>query len=202
MKRFFVIGMGIFITFFIVTSTSAQDDAMVITPEGNVEVNRDLHVEGNLSSTNLTTNNVDGTRLYRWYSVADPITNWAFTKSSGWTADSFSGGLTCNFTGKVTPGTKAIKCTVMMIPKSGGKYTTFLFWRKNGDPAISNTPYASKEFANMVGNAFNESAYQYWENEVWIHRVEIWLDDNYTAQFAVTQPYVTLYVSNPVAEYR
>ena len=78
--------------------------------------------------------------------ITDPSTGWKASQTSGWTADSFSGGLTVTF--DVPRGTKRVACVVRIATTA-----SLCYWRENGDTNISNTPNASNEHSHIIGDA-------------------------------------------------
>lgn len=73
-----------------------------------------------------------------WHVVDDPATGWFANKTSGWSADSFSGGLEVTFT--VPTGT--IGCRINIAQAT---VLSSVSVRKSGDTNISNTPFADGE---------------------------------------------------------
>lgn len=117
-----------------------------------------------------------------WHKVADPGTGWFASKTAGWTADSFTSGLTVDFSSVVPLGTRAIRIAIYEATVGSTCYT-----RKGSDSNISNTPNASEEYATIV-----------MANGDGIQQAVIWLSSSYTADFAVTSVDTDLYVSYPL----
>jgi len=119
-----------------------------------------------------------------WHKVSDPGLWWLASKQSGWTPDSFSGGLTVDFSAVVPAGTKAVRVAIW-----NGGAPSEIYWRKGNDGNISNTPGASGEFSHFIMSA-NENATV----------GEIWLSASYTADFAATEAAgeTDLYLTYPV----
>ena len=116
-----------------------------------------------------------------WHKFDDPPTGVKASKTAGWTADSFSGGLEVTFT-ECPAGTKAVLCAVTQA----GTLST-IYIRASGDTNISNTPNANTEYHCRPGLS---SATNY------ILTV-IWLSGTLKAQFAVTNVNTDLYVVYP-----
>ncbi len=117
-----------------------------------------------------------------WYKIADPSTGWLASKGSGWTADSFTGGLEVDFSAVVPANTKAVR---IVIHEEG----TFAnaYYRKSGDSNISNTPDASGEWSHLICTT-----------NVPDMQATIWLSVDYKAQFAVNGTDTNLYLAYPV----
>ncbi|KKL88474.1 hypothetical protein LCGC14_1924310, partial [marine sediment metagenome] len=115
-----------------------------------------------------------------WHKVDNPATDWKAQKTSGWTADSFASGLTVTFS-EVPTGTKAIRLFIWQTASAGAVY-----WRKNGDANISNTPEASAERSNEIIYLLNQG-----------NQSVIWLSSDYKAQFAVQNTGIDLQISYP-----
>jgi hypothetical protein len=119
--------------------------------------------------------------IWGWAKINDPSTGWFANKTSGWTADSFSGGLTVDFSSLVPKGTKAIRVFILQATTLSSVY-----YRKGSDANISNTPEATGEYSHEIINLDHS-----------IQSV-IWLSDNRTVDFAVTNIDTDLYVAYPV----
>jgi len=118
-----------------------------------------------------------------WHKIADPATGWLASKTTDWTADSFGGGLTVDFSAVVPVGTKAVRVVVYNTSAATGQVYT----RKSGDTNISNTPEASSEFSHMAFGPYAGTRVQ----------VVVWLSSDYKAQFAVTNISMDLYIAYP-----
>jgi hypothetical protein len=103
-----------------------------------------------------------------WHKIDDPATGHMIQKTSGWTADSFSGGLEVTFS-DVPLGTVACEC----VHFQGGTKSS-IYMRKSGDTNISNTPNASNEKSHQIMNANLD-----------ITNVIVWLSSDRKAQYAV-----------------
>jgi hypothetical protein len=143
--------------------------------------------------------------VYTWHKVTDPGTGWFASKTSGWQANSFAGGLTVDFSSTVTEGTKAIKVVAVLTTVStGGVDSTTAYWRKYGDTNIADNPYTTQEFSHILVATQNEKR---GEND-WVGvrqavQAIVYLDDDYKAQFAIGEnTYGALYISYPMAELR
>jgi len=113
-----------------------------------------------------------------WQKVDDPSTATIASKTSGWSADSFSGGLSVDVSSYVPVGTVAV---IIAIIQAGTKEDVYI--RPDGDTNISNTPAAGAE------------------NHARIMRVEdeqyngfVWLSADYKFQIAVTNVNTDIYV--------
>jgi hypothetical protein len=118
-----------------------------------------------------------------WHPVLNPGTGWFASKTSGWTADSFSDGLSVDFSSVVPAGTKAVRVYAFLSGTGGG-----LYYRKNGDTNISNTPIASGENSHGL----------FWLPANCGSLVAVWLSTSYVAQFAIYDVNIDLYISYPV----
>jgi len=120
-----------------------------------------------------------------WKKFTDPATGWLATKTTGWTADSFSGGLEVDFTAVVPAGTKAVLVVIRSLTAAGDT-----FHRKSGDTNISNTPNASGEHSHRaviyVGSIYAADI------------IDVWLSTEYKAQFAVTDINQDIYIAYPI----
>lgn len=117
-----------------------------------------------------------------WHKVSDPTVDWKASKTAGWTADSFSAGLSVTFS-TLPIGTLAGKIGLKQFTVFGA-----IYWRKNGDGNISNTPNASLEYSHQVIGIDDSQVI-----------ADIWVDSGKIAQFAVTHVDIDLYVSYPMA---
>jgi len=131
---------------------------------------------------------VNGETLLQWQKIEDPPTGWFANKTSGWTADSFSGGLEVDFSSVVPAGTKAVRIAVYFDGATG-----ILYYRKSGDTNISNTPHVNNEMSHRFMSIIS-STYM-------INVGVVWLSDDYKAQFAVTSTSNNLYVAYPIEVY-
>ncbi len=120
-----------------------------------------------------------------WHKFANPATGWKASKTAGWTADSFSGGLEVTFS-EVPAGTKAVRC---VITCAAGTTINALWARKSGDTNISNTPNASNEHSHQI--LYNTTS-SIWE------QVVLWLSSDYKVQFAVFEVANDVYVAYPL----
>ena len=146
----------------------------------------DTHIEANSWQQPVTAEPGGAT----WHKVANPATGWFASKTSGWTADSFSSGLTVDFSAVVPVGTKAVR--VFVYIQAGA--AAYAYSRKGSDTNISNTPGASSEFSHRImhfpigdGGALIGGA-----------QVVVWLSAAYTADFAVGDTSNDLYVAYPL----
>jgi hypothetical protein len=130
----------------------------------------------------------DTTQMLTWHLIADPGTDWFASKTSGWTGDSFSGGLEIDFSAVVPAGTKAVE-VVFYQSTSGG----ITYWRKSGDANISNTPHASNEKSHIIARS---------ESTAYYAKAILWLSDDYKVQIAVQDAGQDVYFSSPVAVLR
>jgi hypothetical protein len=130
----------------------------------------------------------DITQVLTWHLIEDPGTDWFASKTSGWTGDSFSGGLEIDFSTVVPIGTKAVE-VVFYQSTSGG----ITYWRKSGDANISNTPHASKEYSHIVARS---------ESTAYYAKAILWLSDDYKVQIAAQDTAQDVYFSYPVAVLR
>lgn len=121
--------------------------------------------------------------LYNWHKVTNPSTGWITSKTSGWTADSFSGGLLATFT--PTTGTVAVIVYIEIVTALGDLYT-----RKYNDTNVSNTPIASQEYSHKLTRDSGGDFFI------------IWLSSDYKAEFAVSNVLQDVYISYPIAELR
>jgi hypothetical protein len=121
-----------------------------------------------------------------WHKVSNPATGNISSKTSGWTSDSFTGGLTVNFSSVVPTGTKAVRITVTM----NAAQCTGTYYRKGSDANISNTPMASGE----VSHCLFVAPVAGWM----LCQVVVWLSSTYTADFSVDYDTADLYISYPV----
>lgn len=122
-----------------------------------------------------------------WHKVANPTVGWFSSKTSGWTADSFSSGLTVDFSAVVPAGTRAVRAACSF---GGGTVGSF-YSRKGSDTAISDTPVASTEYSCLIGSLVTTA----YATQV---QCVIWLSSSYTADFAVSNTDLDLYVSYPL----
>lgn len=119
-----------------------------------------------------------------WHKYDNPSTGFIVNKASGWTADSFSGGLEVDFgiAGVLRAGMKAVR-----VPIKQATTLSRVFYRKSGDTNISNTPNASSEFSHRI--LFSTESEKV---------AVIWLSADYKAQFAVTNVNTDLAVYYPI----
>jgi len=118
-----------------------------------------------------------------WHKIADPAIGWLASKTTGWTADSFSGGLEVDFSAVVPVGTKAVRVFIRNSTDTGT-----IYYRKWGDPNISNTPEASGEESH--GLARVGAGYYF--------VAVLWLSSDYKVQIAVTNTAQDIYIAYPV----
>ena len=117
-----------------------------------------------------------------WHKITDPPTGTFASKTAGWTADNFSGGLfEVDFSSLVPSGTRAVRASMFMQTTSANAY-----YRKSGDTNISNTPNASSEWSHRISN----------REGVFI--AVLWLSADYKVQFAVADVSQDLYVLHPI----
>ena len=126
--------------------------------------------------------------VYTWHKITDPGTGWLALKTSGWTADSFSGGLEVNFSGESwwNSRVKAVRVVVKPDAAAGVAY-----WRPSGDTNVANTPNASSEYAFRLSEIGGSDT----DDE---KPCEIWLSADGKAQFAVTNTGMDLYIAYPI----
>lgn len=120
--------------------------------------------------------------FYTWKKFENPSTGWLASKTTGWTADSFSGGLEVDFSSVGPAGTKAIRVQISQSGTVGS-----IYHRKSGDTNISNTPNTSSEFSHRIMGSADGVA-----------QTVIWLSSDYKAQFAVTNTGTDLYIAYPM----
>jgi len=120
-----------------------------------------------------------------WHKVSDPATGGIASKTSGWTADSFSGGLTVDFSSVVPSGTKAVRVSIMNFTAGGVLYS-----RKGGDTNISDTPNTSNEYSHWI--LLNPT------DTYFVAQVVIWLSATYTADFAVSIDTMDIQIAYPL----
>lgn len=117
-----------------------------------------------------------------WHKVSDPTVGWKATKVAGWTADQFTpGGLSVTFS-TLPIGALAGKMQVRQLTTPSG-----VFWRKNGDANISNTPDATLEYTHQILGSLDM-----------MDICDIWVDSTKIAEFAITHVDTDLYVSYPM----
>jgi len=146
----------------------------------------DGHLPG--SGNGLDADKLDGLHASElggssWTKIEDPDTGWLSSKTAGWTADSFSGGLEVDFSDVVPAGTKAVRVAIALKTLNGR-----VWYRKAGDTNISNTPGASEEHSHMALEAASGRTRQ----------VVIWLSSGYKAQFTVASTSQDLYIAYPI----
>ena len=127
-----------------------------------------------------------------WHKIEDPAVQWLASKTSGWTANSFSTGasaLTVDFSSVVPSGTKAVLVTCGLYTSSA--YPT-AYWRKNGDTNISTAPSGSSETSHIVGRAEATT------NATVYRQVQVDLSTDYKVQFAVSHADMDVYLSYPI----
>ena len=120
-----------------------------------------------------------------WHKVANPGTGNLGSKTSGWTADSFSGGLEVTFSNDPI-GTLAVNVPVVQASTQSEVY-----WRKSGDSNISNTPAASNDDSTFLMGSDDD-----------VMQAVIWLSSDKKAQFAVTDTNTDLYIPHPSGYYQ
>jgi len=120
--------------------------------------------------------------FYTWHKITNPGTGWFASKTSGWTADSFSGGLEVDFSSVVPAGTKAVRCHVAL----GGTFSV-VNYRPKDDSNISNTPYASSEWSSWIMSSYDGSV-----------QAVLWLSADYKVEFTVHNTATDLYVAYPI----
>ena len=122
-----------------------------------------------------------------WHKIADPPTGNLASKTSGWTADSFSGGLEVDFSDAISStgvpvGSKAVRVSIRQSATKGA-----IFYRISGDANISNTPGASSEFSHRLMGADDE-----------IIQAVCWLSGDYKVQFSVSSTATDLDIHYPI----
>ena len=125
-----------------------------------------------------------------WHPIEDPGTGYLASKTSGWTADSFSTSttsLTVDFSSVVPAGSRAVRTGILLVEVT---QSNDLYYRKDGDTSLSTNPNGSSEFSHRLVS-FNHAPDQD------AHQHEIWLSTGYKAQFAVRQTSGDVYVSYP-----
>jgi hypothetical protein len=115
-----------------------------------------------------------------WQRIVDPGTGYT-SKTSGWTADSFSGGFEIDFTNYVPNGTVEAWITILQ----GGTQSK-VYVRASGDTNISNTPDASTEISARI-----------MQDDDQIYHGPVQLSSDYKIQIAVTNTGTDIYVSYP-----
>ncbi len=169
------------------------------TTEDSETSNTLFQESGGIISTANSSHNIsidgsisDGDGVIRtWHTVADPDTGWIATKTTGWSADSFSGGLEVDFSAVVPAGTKAVRVVVHTIEGTNVPQT---FWRKSGDTNISNTPHASNERSHAIIYTNIAGTYQM--------PIVLWLSDDYKVQIAARYTTTDVSVSYPSEYYK
>jgi hypothetical protein len=128
-----------------------------------------------------------GDRGYLWHNIINPTTDYMWSKTSGWSSDTWVTIDALSLYPALTPGTKAIKVFVKHTVDGGPVY-----WRKYGDTNIATNPDAGKEYSHLIGA--NTTANQ----------AEIWLSDDYKFQIAHKPGGggCSFYISFPFAELR
>lgn len=119
-----------------------------------------------------------------WHKVADPSTGWFDSKTSGWTADSFStgaSGMDVDFSPVIFAGTRCVRVWVAQAGTQSAVYS-----RPSGDTRISTDPDNSGEYSHSILNAEDDGIL-----------AEIWLSTDYRAQFSVNNTGTDLYVAYP-----
>ncbi len=121
-----------------------------------------------------------------WHTISNPEIGPLGTKFTGtWSADSFSGGLLITLT-TLPIGTLAIRFPGMFRDTTGGT----LFWRKNGDANISNTPYAATDHSHRLLYTGSTNFYFSFQDVVW-------LSFDFKVQFASRFTTGDLYIYHP-----
>lgn len=106
-----------------------------------------VYTEHEIKTTNVVRStlgylNALGEYGLSWRRVTNPPTGYMYTKTSGWTADTW---VTVDVSAYVTAGTKAIK-VIINVSTTSGK----IFTRPYNDTNISSTPQASSEWSCIV----------------------------------------------------
>jgi hypothetical protein len=122
-----------------------------------------------------------------WHKIEDPGTGWHSSKTSGWTADSFttsSTGTAClnvDFSNDVPAGTKAVRVFVESLTNAN-----YAYYRPNGDTNISTSPNGSSEYSHRIlgDDALDVNTVMY-------------LSTDYKVQIAVVNTAQDIYVSYP-----
>ena len=117
----------------------------------------------------------------QWHKFENPGTGTFASKTSGWTSDSFSGGLEVDFSSVVPVGTKTVRVQVVQATIQSAVY-----YRKSGDTNISNTPHASQEISHRI-----------LLDDVSVI-AELWLSTAYKVQIAVRLNTVDISIAYPV----
>lgn len=127
--------------------------------------------------------NSSNEQLCNWIRVTNPPTGWMYTKTSGWTADTW---VTVDISAYVTAGTKSIKIVVNVSTTSSKIYT-----RPYNDSNISSTPNASQEYSQLIARFADN--YQ---------EAVIDLSSDYKFDIAVENVNSDVYISYPRSELR
>lgn len=143
---------------------------LVIAPKSGGDV---VIVEENIRNTNSL-------KGHTVVLIADPGTGDLAAKESGWTADSFSGGLDIDCSGEVPSNTKMV-----LIGISQGGTASNIYVRANGDTAISNAPNTANEYSCRIMRSTDNA---------WLGWVPVAAG---IFQAAVTNTATDLYVSYP-----
>lgn len=86
-----------------------------------------------------------------WHKFANPSLDWKASKAAGWTADQFTpGGLEVTFS-EAPLGSLAVRVDILNQTTAGA-----IFYRKEGDANISNTPVTTLESSHRIGYALIE----------------------------------------------
>ena len=116
-----------------------------------------------------------------WHKFVDPATGFTITKTSGWSADSFTGGLEATFS--VSP----IGSLAVWIVAAQASTLNNVWWRKSGDSNISNTPSTTLETSHQIFTGTYDFA-----------NVIVWMSTDLKTQFAVGNTGVDLSIAAPM----
>jgi hypothetical protein len=125
-----------------------------------------------------------------WHKIDVPTNGWALSKTGAWTAGKFEvaqGGAEIDFSSVITAGATRVKC----FARSGSSTKSYVAARAKGDTdyaASGGFTYSSPIYFAMIlcdGDA----------------QVEIPLNEDGIAEFAVGNAAVDLYISYPFAEF-
>jgi len=117
-----------------------------------------------------------------WHKVDDPATGNKAEQTSGWTADSFTGGLEVTFN-SLPVGALIAKAPVYQVGTMSEVY-----FRKSGDANISNTPNATGERSHRILSSLDR-----------MMPADLWLSSDLKTQIAVTSTDTDITVHYPIA---
>ena len=121
-----------------------------------------------------------------WHKITNPGTGY-FAEDNSPDADSFSGGLRVDFSTLVPVGTKAVRVTVRLRDTGSAPA---LYYRKDGDANISNTPHASQEYSHAIIEMTAETTMK--------SQVVLWLSSAYKVQFASRYNTGDIHIAYPI----